>query len=125
MSCRHEISSTPKNMVWGYLDSTPPVLEIESGDTVTLHSFPAGGKELLPEDRSIVPADYLAALDTMVQGPGPHFITGPVYVNGAKPGDVLQIDIIDVRIRQDWGLMRAGLIMNGKTSAFPPHPVRL
>ena len=90
MSRRHEISSAPENMVWGYIDSaTPPVLEIASGDTVTLHSFPAGGKESLPEDRSVVPADYLAALDTLVQGPGPHFITGPVYVKGAHPGDVL------------------------------------
>ena len=79
MSRRHEISSAPENMVLGYLDSTiPPVLEIHSGDIVTLHSFPAGGNELLPPDRSIVPADYLAAIDTLVQGPGPHFITGPV-----------------------------------------------
>src|SRR6266851_2110871 len=54
MSRRHEISSSPENMVWGYIDSaTPPVLEIASGDTVTLHSFPAGGKECLPEDRSL------------------------------------------------------------------------
>ena len=106
MSRRHEISSAPENMVWGYIDSaTPPVLEVASGDTVTLHSFPAGGKEFLPEDRSIVPADYLAALDTLVQGPGPHFITGPVYVKGARPGDVLQVDILDVKIRQDWGFV--------------------
>ena len=63
MSRRHEISSAPENMVWGYIDSaTPPVLEIASGDIVTLHSFPAGGEETLPEDRSLVPADYLAAL---------------------------------------------------------------
>ena len=87
MSRRHEISSAPENMVWGYIDSaTPPVLEIASGDIVTLHSFPAGGEETLPEDRSLVPADYLAALDTLVQGPGPHFITGPVYVKDAQPG---------------------------------------
>ena len=106
MSRRHEISSAPENMVWGYLDSSiPPVLEIDSGDIVTLHSFPAGGKESLPPDLSIVPADYLAALDTLVQGPGPHFITGPVYVKGAKPGDVLQVDILDVKLRMDWGFV--------------------
>src|SRR6476469_2497083 len=92
-----EISSAPENMVWGYLDSaTPPVLEIASGDTVTLHSFPAGGAECLPPDRSRVPADYLAAIETLARGAGPHFITGPVYVKGAKPGDVLQDDILDV-----------------------------
>jgi acetamidase/formamidase len=36
---------------------------------------------------SRVPADYLAALNALPPGPGPHFITGPVYVKGAKPGD--------------------------------------
>jgi len=67
MSKRHEISSKPENMVWGYIDSTTkPVLEVASGDTVTLHSFPAGGKESLPPDTSRVPADYLAALNTLV-----------------------------------------------------------
>ena len=64
MARRHEISSAPENMVWGYLDSAnPPILTVNSGDTVTLHSFPAGGKETLPEDLSRVPADYLKALD--------------------------------------------------------------
>src|ERR1700732_2597915 len=103
MSRHHEISSSPENMVWGYLDSaTPPVLEIASGDTVTLHSVPAGGKESLPADLHRVPADDLAAHDTLVQGPGPHFITGPVYVKGAKPGDVLQVDILKGEVRQGW-----------------------
>ncbi len=106
MSKRHEIPATHESMVWGYLDSTtPPVLEIASGETVTLHSFPAGGKETLPEDRSIVPPAYLTALDTMIQGPGPHFITGPVYVKGAQPGDTLQVDILDVKVSQDWGFV--------------------
>jgi hypothetical protein len=44
MPRRYEIPSTPQNMVWGYLDSsTPHILEVSSGDTVTLHSFPSGG----------------------------------------------------------------------------------
>jgi len=32
-----------------------------------------------------------------------HILTGPVSVEGAMPGDVLQVDILDVRLRQDWG----------------------
>ena len=103
---RHEIPSTPEVMVWGYLDSsTPPVLEVNSGDIVTLHSFPAGGKETLPDDLSMVAADYMTALETLAPGPGPHFITGPVYVKGARVGDALQIDILDVKVRQDWGFV--------------------
>jgi hypothetical protein len=46
MARHHEIPATPENMVWEYLDGqTRPVLSINSGDTVTLHSFPAGGKK--------------------------------------------------------------------------------
>ena len=68
MPRRYEIPATPENMVWGYLDcSHPPVLEINSGDSVTLHSFPAGGKETLPDDLCLVPEDYLTALETMQQ----------------------------------------------------------
>ena len=104
MAERHEIPPSPDAMVWGYLEaSRPPVLEIASGDTVTLHSFPAGGVETLPADRQLVDPDYLAALATLPQGPGPHFVTGPVHVRGAEPGDTLQVDILDVKVRQDWG----------------------
>ena len=106
MPRRYEIPSTPHNMVWGYLDSsTPHILEVNSGDTVTLHSFPSGGKETLPDDINMVPSDYLAALETLPPGPGSHFITGPIYVRGAAVGDALQIDILDVKVRQDWGFV--------------------
>ena len=93
-------------MVLGYFDAArPPVLEMASGDTVTLHSFPAGGRESLHPDPARVPADYRLALDTLAQGPGPHFVTGPVHVRGAEPGDVLQVDILDLKFRIDWGFV--------------------
>src|SRR6202165_5405687 len=108
MARRHEIPAMPENMVWGYLDSaSPPVLSMNSGDTVTLHSFPAGGKETLPDDLRLGPGDYMRALETLPPGPGPHFITGPVYVRGAQAGDALQIDILDGKIRQGWGFVLA------------------
>ncbi len=101
----HEIPATPENMILGYLDATtPPVLAVESGDTVLLHSFPAGGRDSLPKHLP-VPADYQAALDALPPGPGPHFITGPVYVRGAQPGDTLQVDILDATVRMDWGFV--------------------
>ena len=105
MAQHHEIPATPDNMVLGYLDaSSPPVLQVDSGDTVKLYSFPAGGMATLPE-MSRVPADYLAALNTLPAGPGPHFITGPVYVRGAQPGDTLQVDILDAQPTMDWGFV--------------------
>jgi acetamidase/formamidase len=127
-SRRHEIPPTPENMVWGYMDATtPPVLEVASGDVVTLHSFPAGGMETLPTDGRPIPEDYMAALKTLQQGAGPHFITGPVYVNGAEPGDALQIDIIDVKVRQDWGFVAIlpllGTLPDEFTDYETIHPV--
>ena len=106
MSTHHEIPATPEFMVRGYLDgATAPVLRIASGDTVTLHSFPAGGEESLPPDGISVSDGYRAALDTLPPGSGPHFVTGPVFVEGAHPGDVLQVDILDVAVNQDWGFV--------------------
>ncbi len=105
MAQHHEIPATPDNMVLGYLDAArPAVLTVDSGDTVKLHSFPAGGMECLPE-LSRVPADYLAALRALPAGPGPHFITGPVFVRGAQPGDTLQVDILDAAPTMDWGFV--------------------
>ena len=101
----HEIPATPENMVLGYLDATtPPVLTVDSGDTVLLHSFPAGGQSTLPNHLPIPPA-YQAAMDALPPGPGPHFITGPVYVRGAAPGDVLQVDIMAAKPSMDWGFV--------------------
>ncbi len=106
MPRHHDIPVTPDTMVWGTFDSAAtPVLRVASGDTVTLGSFPAGGKDSLPPDRREVPAGYLQALDTMVRGLGPHFMTGPVHVEGAEPGDTLQVDILDVVVSQDWGFV--------------------
>src|ERR1700712_2496456 len=102
----HEIPATPEMMVWGTLDAArPPVLTVDSGDTVTLRSFPAGGKSALPADAARVLADYRAALDGLVQGNGAHFVTGPVFVRGAKPGDTLQVDILQAVPTMDWGFV--------------------
>jgi acetamidase/formamidase len=127
MSTHHTIPATPENMVLGYLDATTPqVLRVASGDTVTLSSFPAGGMDSLPE-MSRVPADYLHALKTLPAGPGPHFITGPVYVEGAMPGDVLQIDILDAKPTMDWGFVAIlpllGTLPDEFTDYETIHPV--
>ncbi len=104
MSRHHEIAPEPANMVWGYLDAAvPPVLEVESGDTVGLTSWPASTEKVLPADAALIDPGHRAALDQCAPGPSSHFITGPVAVRGAKPGDVLQIDILDTTLAGQWG----------------------
>jgi acetamidase/formamidase len=106
MAAQHDRPATPENMVWGYLDAaTEPVLRVDSGDAVTLACVPAGGPPSLPADRSLVPAEYLAALEALPQGPGAHFVTGPVFVRGAERGDTLQVDILSAAPTMDWGFV--------------------
>jgi acetamidase/formamidase len=101
----HHLPATPETVRWGHWDGrVPPVLTIKSGDTVTIDTLsggPAdlpdavGGFTVLPEHRAVHAAGHPA--------PGPHFLTGPVAVEGAKAGDVLEVRIKDIKLRQDWG----------------------
>ncbi|GCC47627.1 hypothetical protein chiPu_0031643, partial [Chiloscyllium punctatum] len=64
----------------------------------------SGGADVVP-DRSkfhVPPEldDIHAKSERMVPG---HILTGPIAVAGAEPGDVLEVDILDVQLRQDWG----------------------
>jgi acetamidase/formamidase len=104
MSRHHEIPATPETMVWGYFDAAlPPVLEVDSGDTVTLTSWMAGYREQLHPDPGRVDPRHLAAIEQVPPGPGAHFMTGPVHVRGAAPGDVLEIEILEHAFPCDWG----------------------
>lgn len=106
MSRHHVIEPTPENMVLGFFDATlAPVLTVDSGDMVTLTSWPAGGAGSLIADPARIAPLHLEALKQLPAGPGPHFISGPVYVNGAKPGGVLQIDILEHSFPIDWGFV--------------------
>jgi acetamidase/formamidase len=122
MPAHHVIPPTPEMMVWGYLDAAvKPVLEIASGDTVTLSSFAAGGNECLPPDAALVTAAHRKALDTVKRELGPHFITGPVFVAGAEPGDVLQVDILDVKVDDKWGFVSILPLLGTLPEEFLPY----
>jgi acetamidase/formamidase len=92
-------------MVWGYLDATtPPVLTIDSGDTVSMTTVPAGGGVFLHPNAAAIPPEFAAVLAKLPQQ-GTHILTGPVHVRGAAPGDTLQIDILDIRPWMGWGFV--------------------
>lgn len=100
----HFLAATPDTVAFGTLAaSRPPVLRIASGDEVTIEAIPAGDETQVPSDASRIMADQRLILDTAVRGAGPHPVTGPIHVEGAEIGDTLQVDILDVSLRQDWG----------------------
>lgn len=103
----HEIDWSPENVFWGYFDpARAPVAHVASGDEVILHALPAcDPPDLPPEGKGTVLPAHLAAMEAHKadKGPGPHLVTGPVFVEGAMPGDVLQVDILEAVPAQDWG----------------------
>jgi acetamidase/formamidase len=116
----HHLPATPETMVWGTLSArTPPVLSVDSGDTVSLASVPAGGAASFPADLSRVPTEWRRAVETMQQGPGAHFVTGPVYVRGAMPGDVLQVDILEAKPAMDFGFVSIMPLLGTLPDEFP------
>ena len=100
----HHLHSSPETCHWGYFDANlKPVLTIASGDEVTIETV-SGGPEVVPDKSKFhIPpelAEIHAKCERQLQG---HILTGPVAVAGAEPGDVLEVDILDVQLRQDWG----------------------
>ena len=101
------LEPSPKTIAWGHYDAaSTPVLRVKSGDTVKVHTLLTNNPTRLVANN--VPADQIeqALKDVYAEGavtdkgPGGHILTGPIYVEGAEPGDVLEIRIeaIDLAI---------------------------
>ena len=86
----YELKATPETVVVGYYWSeAKPVLKIQSGDTVKIQTASTGGgggAEVPPEFERI-------SKEVKDKGPGGHVLTGPIYIEGAEPGDVLEVRI--------------------------------
>src|SRR5690349_12288188 len=98
-AAEHTLPATPSTVVWGYYSAdAKPVLRVHSGDTVrmqTASSCPAPGRL---EAAGVRPADipqYVRDIHDKVtdRGPGGHILTGPVAIEEALPGDVLEVQI--------------------------------
>jgi acetamidase/formamidase len=99
----YQLKPTPKTIAWGYYDaSTPPVLRIKSGDTVEVQTLITSTPARL-EGAGVKPADVEQSLRDIVKevtnkGPGGHILTGPIFIEGAEPGDVLEVRIKSIKL---------------------------
>ena len=115
----HELSASPGTCHWGSFDARlPPVLTVAPGDRVTLHSV-SGPPDSLPGPGFHVPPELLEIHRLLAPDPGPHILTGPIRIEGARPGDVLEVRILDVRLRQDWGYTRIRPLWGTLPEDFP------
>ena len=106
----HRLEANPDTVAYGhYWAESKPVLRVASGDIIDVDTLltntPAG------LTRAGVPADKIQdSLRAVVagvtgdrRGPGGHILTGPVYVEGAEPGDVLEVHVVSVDLALDYG----------------------
>jgi acetamidase/formamidase len=99
----HHLTASVETCHWGYFDAAlRPVLTVAPGDTVEIESV-SGNDWNLPGEGFHVPPELLdihARAERMLPG---HIMTGPVAIRGARPGDLLEVRIGEIRLRQDWG----------------------
>ncbi len=88
----HFLSAEPTHSRWNR--ALPPRLRIAPGDTVHLECQDASGAQVQP---GMTVAGFLAIDRGRI-----HALTGPIFVQGAEPGDVLQIDVLEVA-HKGWG----------------------
>jgi len=90
---RHTLAATLETVQWGWLDpKEPPKLVVDSGDTVSIETMMHSHDKVRPG----ITMDEIVALRRANPGGGPHSMTGPVFVNGAEPGDVMEIRIVKI-----------------------------
>jgi acetamidase/formamidase len=106
----HRLEATPSTVVYGYYWSdAKPALRIDSGDIIDVDTLltntPEGlAKGGVPDNK--IQASLKAIVAELTgdrKGPGGHILTGPVYVEGAEPGDVLEVKILSIILPIDYG----------------------
>jgi acetamidase/formamidase len=106
----HRLEATPSTVAYGYYwAEAKPALRIASGDIINVDTLLTNSPTGLA--RAGVPDDKIqASLKSIVtevtgdrRGPGGHILTGPVYVEGAEPGDVLEVKILSIDFAIDYG----------------------
>jgi acetamidase/formamidase len=80
-----------------YALNEKPKLKIKSGDTVSIETL----SHSLGQIKRGVDMDEMVKLRKANPGGGPHSITGPIYVEGAEPGDTLEIRILKIVPKAD------------------------
>jgi len=115
------LRSTPETVSWGWIAADrAPVARVKSGqvvriDTVTHQGLNTSqdpvaffGAAGIPPGKVLADAREIYRSVRKEEGAGPHLLTGPVYVEGARPGDMLEVRVLKVAIRVPYGVNATG-----------------
>lgn len=134
----YQLKATPATVAWGYYwSAAKPVLRIRSGDRVEIRTLLTNTPERLAA-AGVKPEDIEASLKAITaevkdKGPGGHILTGPVFVEGAEPGDALEVRILKIEyaipyaynsFRPTSGVLTAEDFAQGATRIIPLDTVR-
>ena len=130
----HFVPSRPANLSWGwYPINKEPVLTIRSGQTVRIDTVTHAGATQdenpvtyltglgVPREEILEDVlDFWASRDERPrEGRSGHVITGPVYIDGAEPGDMLEVQILDIETRVPWGINNTSATGGVFSSRYP------
>ena len=117
----HTVRSTPDTVVWGYFAADiPPVVRIKSGQTVRIDTVSHGGINLpddpveffgkagIPREQILQDALDIRAKVNRPRGSSAHVLTGPIYIDEAQPGDMLEVRILALEHRVPYGVNSSG-----------------
>jgi acetamidase/formamidase len=100
----HHLRASPKTVHWGYFDAAlASVLTVASGDLIQAEAIThhAGDAPELMMDEAIT--DIFREIPESDRNPGVHIMTGPIFVEDARPGDLLEVRYLSMTPRCDYG----------------------
>ena len=117
---------SPATTTWGYFDynvGDKPALEIAPGDTVAIETQVAGGGQVVPG----ITIGQLSYINGAVDGRGPHTMTGPISVLGARAPAKNQppVDFVAVHINKIRMLSYATNNSGDSAGLFPEYPLKM
>lgn len=122
---QHTLLAKPDTVAWGYYSGlAKPALTVKSGDTVVMQTLSTCGPRERMIKGGVKPEDIPAYTDAIYnevkdKGPGGHILTGPVAIEEAEPGDVLEVQILKVDIDANFACNGFGLHRGFLPMEFP------
>ena len=115
------LRSTPETVLWGYIAANlPAALTVKTGQIVEIealsHQGLTTGKDPekffaaydIPASEVLADANTIFAEVKRPKGASVHILTGPIYVEGAEPGDTLEVRVRDIQFRVPYGVNNTG-----------------
>jgi acetamidase/formamidase len=119
-SGEHWLSADRNTVHWGYYDaSLKPVISIRSGDRLMVETEPPAVPEILANLGSRLSEELRDIVKNVPRGASSHVLNGPVAIEGARPGDVLEVHFEAIALRYDWGFNTILPLKGGLSEDFP------